>query len=163
MDKLSTYVIFCDDVRQEIGGKRSFIGVYGDELYVPTLPALIPKFYIVVVASCHIDNIPKTLSLSFTLGDEVVDHSEMPTALLDGWRAQATESVALESAGTPQAPPARARVMIEFMVSPFVIKGEGWLVACVETEDDLIRVGSLKIVKKENEPTVAVEYAGKHK
>jgi hypothetical protein len=36
--------IFCDDIRYEINGKRSFIGVYGTHLYTSEIPFVLPKF-----------------------------------------------------------------------------------------------------------------------
>lgn len=35
--------LFCDDIRQEIGGKISLIGVYSGVLLVPEFPATLPK------------------------------------------------------------------------------------------------------------------------
>ena len=35
--------IFCDDIRQEVGGKLSFMGCYQGELIVPMAPVALPK------------------------------------------------------------------------------------------------------------------------
>ena len=35
---------FCDDIRQEIGGKLSYMGVYGAEMFVGSFPVTLPKF-----------------------------------------------------------------------------------------------------------------------
>ena len=41
----SGYTIFCDDIRQELGGKLSYIGVYSSILYLSGgFPATLPKF-----------------------------------------------------------------------------------------------------------------------
>lgn len=41
-------VIYCDDVRQEIGNKQSFIGVYlGDLIVAEALPVVLPKLCLV--------------------------------------------------------------------------------------------------------------------
>jgi hypothetical protein len=40
-------VIFCDDVRQEIGNKQSFIGVYSGDLLVERLPVVLPRLCVV--------------------------------------------------------------------------------------------------------------------
>jgi len=37
---------FCDDIRQEVGGKISLIGVYNGVLYVPQFPATLPKLWL---------------------------------------------------------------------------------------------------------------------
>ncbi|MEO3879295.1 DUF6941 family protein [Rheinheimera fenheensis] len=36
-------VLFCDDIRHELGGKVSLMGVYGSHLLVHTLPVQLPK------------------------------------------------------------------------------------------------------------------------
>ena len=39
------HVIFCDDIRSEVGGKTSFIGCYLGYMFIdPELPLVIPKF-----------------------------------------------------------------------------------------------------------------------
>lgn len=35
--------IFCDDIRQEVGNKLSFVGCYQGELFVPMAPVALPK------------------------------------------------------------------------------------------------------------------------
>jgi len=47
---LRGYVIFCDDIRQEIAGKTSYIGVYQDDLLTSVpFPTVLPKFGISIV------------------------------------------------------------------------------------------------------------------
>ena len=43
----SITVIICDDVREEIGGKRSFMGIYGDTIIVQEIPRLLPQLHVV--------------------------------------------------------------------------------------------------------------------
>jgi hypothetical protein len=38
--------MFCDDIRQEVGNKMSFMGCYQSELCVPTAPMTLPKLCI---------------------------------------------------------------------------------------------------------------------
>ncbi len=45
----SGYVIFCDDVRQEVSGKHTLVGMYGGEMTVfGTAPAVVPMLCAVV-------------------------------------------------------------------------------------------------------------------
>ena len=37
------HVIWCDDIRQEVGNKPSFMGVYTGGLVLPELPCVLPK------------------------------------------------------------------------------------------------------------------------
>jgi hypothetical protein len=38
-----SHTIWCDDIRQEIGNKPSFMGVYTSQLVVPSLPTVLPR------------------------------------------------------------------------------------------------------------------------
>lgn len=40
-------VIICDDVREENGGKRSFMGIYADSIIVREVPKLLPQLHVV--------------------------------------------------------------------------------------------------------------------
>src|SRR5262249_34042823 len=43
------YTIFCDDIRQEVGGKISFVGVYSDTIFIHgEFPVTLPKFAFVI-------------------------------------------------------------------------------------------------------------------
>ena len=39
----SCNAIFCDDIRQEINGKMSLMGIYSVDMYVPDFPITLPK------------------------------------------------------------------------------------------------------------------------
>lgn len=47
-DEPVAMTIFCDDVRNEVGGKFSYIGIYTGGMHVPAFPAVLPKFAFVV-------------------------------------------------------------------------------------------------------------------
>jgi Family of unknown function (DUF6941) len=40
--------LVCDDVRQEVGGKRTIVGIYDKVLIVPTVPFNLPQLYFVI-------------------------------------------------------------------------------------------------------------------
>ncbi|MBI3037651.1 hypothetical protein HYY75_01185 [bacterium] len=50
MNKLPSYrcVLFCEDIRSEIGGRVSLMGVLGSKLFVQEFPLLFPKFCLFV-------------------------------------------------------------------------------------------------------------------
>lgn len=49
------YVVWCDDVRQEVGNKPSFMGVYTGGLVVPRLPLTLPRLNAWIVLSVPIE------------------------------------------------------------------------------------------------------------
>ena len=54
---------FCDDVRQEVGGKQSLIGVYNGVMYVPQFPVTLPKLWMLATYSTPYDEPPKSLKI----------------------------------------------------------------------------------------------------
>jgi hypothetical protein len=69
--------IFCDDVRQEIGNKHSLMGIYGLDLFVDQIPAILPKLCIVIIISTPILRPFKTLRLSAYFNDNLLTETEI--------------------------------------------------------------------------------------
>jgi hypothetical protein len=53
--------IYCDDIRQEVGGKLSLIGVYNGVMFVQQFPVTLPKFWVVANYVVPRDEPPKSL------------------------------------------------------------------------------------------------------
>ena len=51
------FSIVCDDVREEVGGKLSIIGLYQEEIIFGKIPAMLPKLAFVI----FLEGIKKTL------------------------------------------------------------------------------------------------------
>jgi hypothetical protein len=43
MENIFVTALYCDDIRQEVGGKNSYMGVYNSDLVVPQFPTTLPK------------------------------------------------------------------------------------------------------------------------
>jgi hypothetical protein len=53
------FVIFCDDVRFELGGKTTYVGVYGDEmLFSSSGPVQVPQLCAVIAFRIYADQAP---------------------------------------------------------------------------------------------------------
>lgn len=64
--------LFCDDIRHEINGKLSYIGVYSGELFVPAFPATLPKFCVSVKVVTPADEPLRSLTLRVLKDDETL-------------------------------------------------------------------------------------------
>lgn len=64
------YSIFCDDIRNEINGKLSLIGVVGHLLYVSTFPCVLPKLCVLITAMTDHDKPFKNLTFKVFVGEE---------------------------------------------------------------------------------------------
>ena len=64
--------LFCDDIRHEINGKLSYIGVYSGALFVPAFPATLPKFWVSVKIVTPADEPLHSLTLRILKDDEIL-------------------------------------------------------------------------------------------
>lgn len=58
MSQLSRHVevIYCDDIRQEVGAKLSFMGIYTGDMILGSIPAILPKLCIAINFVTPIDD-----------------------------------------------------------------------------------------------------------
>jgi hypothetical protein len=100
MPEFSGSVIFCDDIREEIGGKVSYMGIYGDEMMISEpAPIMLPKFCIATRI-----RLPRT-SPEARLKVVVLKDQDGETSELTSLEADMREIVELEvpPGGWPQA------------------------------------------------------------
>jgi hypothetical protein len=127
------HVVFCDDVRQEIGEKFTIVGTYGGELTVfGTFPAVLPKLCAVAWMNSPVLNPIK--HAKFTLsGTPLGDIREE-----------------LDTGGIPENVPnfegaTRMDVMVTLSITPCIINEAGTVTVDVETEAGILTIGKLKI------------------
>lgn len=107
------YATYCDDVRYELNGKTSLIGVYADTMFIPAFPAHLPKLCVVVTAVTPSDTPFKDFAIKATyngttLGELVATADQMaaqvnaePTAPIKSANAQLIFSpIALPAPGS---------------------------------------------------------------
>ena len=73
------HVVYCDDVRQEVGGKITLVGCYGADLIVESPqgePTLLPKLFAVVTAVTDIEDPFERVRFRAFLGDDVLADME---------------------------------------------------------------------------------------
>lgn len=68
----SLSVIFADDLRQEIGGKISIVGMYGPQMIVPAFPITLPKLAVLITAITPSDQPFGKVSLQVLQDDQVL-------------------------------------------------------------------------------------------
>jgi len=69
--------IFCDDIRQEAGGKLSLMGVYSGVMFVPDFPIILPKLCISITAVTPSKNPFKKISFKIFKADDVLAENEI--------------------------------------------------------------------------------------
>lgn len=117
------HAIFCDDMRQEIGNKVSFMGCYQGELFVPFVPLMLPKLCVQVTISTTVERPIKSLTVRLDQGANQLAAMEVPT---DGF-ARSIPPVREDAT--------RLFVSVGVMLSPFIIAEPGELRVVVITEE----------------------------
>ncbi len=147
MHERSAYVIFCDDIRIEQSNKRTFVGIYGTELYAETLPIILPKLCVISTLICSLQNLPKAFGARLVMAGAPVQHFSVPEDQLAEWRTTVTRELEPEVDEFADEEPPKARISVEQIISPFVVLTEGRLSAYIDTELGTVRAGSLRIIR----------------
>ncbi len=113
----------CDDVRQEIGGKRTVVGIYGDSLTIPSVPFNLPQLCFVFKMDLAKSNITK-----------MIVTIEMP----------ANQIIGPFDVGMPKK--VKLQNILNLAVYPVNIKGTGMCQVFVSFDDQKkIKLGQLEI------------------
>lgn len=130
----TAWTIVCDDVRNEIGNKVSYMGIYQSELIVSEFPATLAKLCFVVRARTEARNPFKKVAIKLIRDDEeVLAESEIDVA---------TISAPPASAGGPEIW-VEANMIVAF--APFQLPGPCKISARVITESEELRAGTIRI------------------
>jgi|JI7StandDraft_1071085.scaffolds.fasta_scaffold351552_1 hypothetical protein len=126
-------VQYCDDIRYEVDGKTTLVGVYGTDLLVPSFPATLPKLCIRASAVTPLARPFESLRWIFTLNDDVLFERDFLASA-----AVPADDAALNG-GT------FGMHRVEGVFSPFELREPGLLRVVVETESGRIRGPGLRI------------------
>jgi hypothetical protein len=131
---------FCDDIRQEIGGKISLIGVYNGVMYVPQFPVTLPKLWVMTTLVTPHSEPPKSMKISVTKNSEpLVDLDATPEYLQQ--LADSREPVVPMPAGSQRVITSLAQVCF----APLVIDGPCLLRVTANTDKGEVRGLGLQI------------------
>ncbi len=137
------WTIFCDDIRQEVGGKASLMGVYRGILFVHSaFPVTMPKFGLAVSYRIHFDDTRlEDVRLDILLpGDDEI----MPTA-----KAVIPVSQMIAEDDPPTSPGDTFREFhANIILSPLILKEKGKISVRAIGGAGLIKLGTLKVDEK---------------
>lgn len=72
------HAVFCDDIRQEMGGKVSLMGCFQGDLLVPFLPVALPKLCVFVTVSTPVKRPLKSLRIRIMQDDTELVSLDVP-------------------------------------------------------------------------------------
>lgn len=126
-------VIYCDDIREEVGHKMSYMGVYSGELSVPSAPVLLTKLCIAVKVVTDITDPFTELEVRIVKGED--DLELITTGKILG----PVDMAGFDNGST------RMLTQMAFMLAPFQIEEETILRVVAKTEREELRGIALRI------------------
>jgi hypothetical protein len=143
--KAQGYCLFCDDIRQEVGGKLSYMGVYHGVLQAHgSFPLTLPKFGIVTTYVERFDALTeeeKARNISIKIlvpnengGEKLLFESEIPAATLRG-----------ENADNAQSELKIFRMEIPVLMAPLTIDAPGKIKVRLYLGNLELKIGSLEV------------------
>lgn len=133
-------VIFCDDIREEVGGKFSYMGIYTGDMIMGGLPAILPKLCIAANVVTPVDDPFERLQLN--IYQDGIEQPIITTGPLPPSPKTENEDNSVWL---------MAHMM--FVLSPFQVEKETALRVVAETERGLLRGRSLRIICPGAKPT----------
>lgn len=150
MNNISRYldVIYCDDIRNEVGNKFSYMGIYTRELNIPSVPLLLPKLCIVVKVVSDINDPIESVVVRVVM---LKEHKEIELITTDSLTMpSSTELQGRDNDSTC------VLTQMQFVLSPFQIDEESTLRVKATTErEELLGVAlRLRVVSPPTPPTI---------
>jgi len=154
------FTVFCDDVRQEIHGKRTFVGTYSGNIVVhaPTTPVSLPMFSFAItlfepheLVRARDFSIPLAVYLPGdrpdepTISGEFPDNREAMLPLLDNLPLPAESELDLG--------PRVMRTDVVITMGPLVLKQPGFIFVRAKYRGETLRLGSLNVTITEAQAT----------
>lgn len=79
----SVVAVYADDIRQELDGKISIIGVYRGQMIFPSFPAVLPRMGIIVIALTPSAQPFEKLTFTVLMGSQVLVEKRLLPADLE--------------------------------------------------------------------------------
>jgi hypothetical protein len=150
MSRSNMVALFCDDVRNEVGNKLSLMGVYGQDLLLPELPATLPKLCAVMMLDLPAGTSAREAVFVLKSGEEIVG------------RAVVSVGEARRARGEALATDSGERLSIRFIaqMSPMVFAAPCELNAYAELAGEVVHGGRLKVARVEEVATAELSARG---
>lgn len=136
-------VMVCDDIRQELGNKMSFMGCYQDKLLVASMPVVLPRLCIYANALTPMGRPFKSLTWR-VLMDEKTELARV-VATAESLRQRRKPSRKCIQGAEQSRGAQRQSISTVFMFSPFLISGVSVLQVVAETESGELLGPNLQI------------------
>lgn len=147
------HVIWCDDVRQEVGNKPSFMGIYTGAVVMPSVPSTLPRLTAFINVGTPKQKPFERLKVRVVRNDSEgsVAEIEMLPEDLKTMTQQIAASQMIKDAEDAVEPAGIALAFI-LMLSPInITDNTKWLKVFVDTEDETLESFKLRFTTAQQE------------
>lgn len=134
--------IFCDDVRMEVGNKMSLMGIYQSQMIVPTLPVTIQKLCVFASATTDINTPFEKVEFTIKNNEDIIGKLIIDNDGIETQKIHITEKDEWES----EQPTITAEAVLT--IKQLIIDQPSRIEVLVETENEILRAGVLRILPK---------------
>jgi hypothetical protein len=139
--------LFCDDIRVEVGDKRTYVGCYDQALVVPELPFVLPRFCLSV--ALHLQEFPTNdvpiEAMVFLPGDAPESPSISSRSVLPAVTSHPDQDPSDPFDSSPV-----LKVRQDLVLSPLELRTEGRLRVRILFGSELIKAGSLEVLVRKS-------------
>lgn len=136
------HVLYCDDIRHEMGGKITFVGAYGASLLVKEFPITIPKLCARLDLVTPASRLFERVDIQILVNEKTIADVKLGSDELN--KSQPEHHV---SSGLDDQPELAQTLHFDFVFSPIQLDAPGRLRIMVNTESEELHVLSLTIGK----------------
>lgn len=130
------FCLFADDIRQEINGKVSLIGIYqGGMNVVGPVPQILPRLVISTYVDTPVDRPFGELSVDVMLDDKEMQNVTPPPQALEEMQTAARQDKEVKTVS----------MQMVFVLQPFQVNGNGKLWVRVRDNGEALESNPLKI------------------
>lgn len=149
------WVLFCDDIREEVRGLKTYVGCYASDIVISDpLPVMIPKLGFSIRYIESVQESDEEVRLVITIPAEEADKDQkiFEAVIIPAGPRDANRSPSAEDSDL------RLTCLVDFIAAPLFFVKPGYVKVRAYRGDLEIRLGSLKIVstaKKDTEISVS--------
>lgn len=130
---------FFDDIRLELGGKMSLMGIYQADLLVPNNPTVIPKLCCKIIVTTSQDQPFRSASFRVRSDETVLVEQVLPSDALEQLAKQVRDSE------DPQDPFQRFSLSAHLVIAPLLVDRSFTIKAEAVVDGEVLPAGRLKI------------------
>lgn len=134
--------IFCDDIRTEIDGKVTFVGVYSQQMFIHgEFPVTLPKFSFGIIFVQKKSVFEANLGIRIFLPGDADDAPSVQADLSEGHEG----AILAAASASPDTPQAIVVLRSNLVLAPLEIKQAGAIKVRIARRGDLVRLGALEV------------------